>query len=266
MTGENGFTLGDLQAFLLVMFRLSGMVMLAPLFGGDVVPARVRAMLSFVLALLVFPLVAPSSPLPPALGVWVVAAAQELAVGMILGFAAALLFTAAQFAGQLVDQELGLTLANVIDPVSNEQVSVIGQFKMFLGMIVWLLIFGHHSVVQAACDSFSAVPVARGFFGNAAAAQVADTMVRDLFVSAFTLAAPCLVTLFLVTVAMAFLSRVVPEMNIFILGFSFRIIVGLLLLLATVGVFARSFAVQSEKQEGRLRELVETMRPEGERK
>lgn len=251
----------DLQAFLLVFFRVTGVIMLAPIFGGEAVPRRVRAMIAFVVAILVYPLVDRAGvAIAPNLGFYLSAVLLELSVGMILGFAASLVFTVAQFAGHLVDQEIGLSLANVIDPITNQQVSVIGQFKMFLGMIIWLLLSGHHFVIDATFECFRAVPLLSFTLSDAAALHIADAMMTDVFVSAFRLAAPAVVTLFLVTLAMAFMARVVPEMNIFILGFSLRIVVGLLVLLLVVGVFADMFAVQVERHEESVIELLERMK------
>jgi flagellar biosynthetic protein FliR len=90
---------------------------------------------------------------------------------------------------------------------------------------------------------------------------VADEMMRDLFSSAFRLAAPAVVTIFLVTLAMAFMARVVPEMNIFMMGFTLRIIIGLLVVMFAVGIFADMFVVHSERYEMHVYDLLERMRP-----
>ena len=155
-----GLGSGDLPVFLLAFFRVTGVMIPAPLFGSGVVPPMVKAFLSVVLAMLFFPLVGrPSMPVDPGLGFLAVAAAQELAVGLLIGFAAALLFAAVQAGGQLIDQELGLLSAGVFDPVTNEQVSIISQFKLFLAMVIYLLIDGHHLLLRAVGESFRAVPI-----------------------------------------------------------------------------------------------------------
>ena len=255
------FSMNDLQLFLLCMFRIGGVMSLAPLFGGEAIPARVRAMTTFVIAILFFPMFDhPDVLLPQNLGIFFTSVLLETGLGLMIGFSSRLLFTAAQFAGQMVDQELGLAMANIIDPVTNQQVSVIGEFKMFLGLIIWLLLFGHHFVIRATFDSFQAMPLFTFAFHGEPALFIADTMMRQMFVTAVTIAAPAVVTLFLVTIAMAFMARVVPEMNIFILGFSLRIMVGLLFLTLAVGVFANTFVRQSQKHEDQVRELMEVMR------
>ncbi|MHC4605406.1 MAG: flagellar biosynthetic protein FliR [Planctomycetota bacterium] len=255
----------DVQVFLLVFFRITGLMMTAPLFGGDTVPRRVRVLLSLVMAVLLFPLVDTSHVVVyPNLSFYFLTVLMELAVGLVLGFSAMLLFTAVQFAGQLVDQELGLSLANVIDPVTNQQISVVGRFKMFLGMVIWLLISGHHFVIDVTFRMFETVPVLGFAMREQWAMIVADEMMLTLFTSAFRLAAPAAITIFLVTLAMAFMARVVPEMNIFILGFTLRIVIGFMILMMAVGIFGDMFVVQSERHEAHMNELLQNMKaPDG---
>src|SRR5262249_43819388 len=154
-----------------------------------------------------------------------IAVLQELSVGLLIGFAASLLFAAVQAGGQLLDQELGLVVASVLDPVTNEPVSLLGQFKLLLAALVYLLIDGHHFLIRAVADSFRVVPMGGLRLGRGAAMHLSDTLPRDLFRIAVQIAAPSIVTLFLITIALAFMARTVPEMNLFVLGFPIRLAV-----------------------------------------
>jgi flagellar biosynthetic protein FliR len=250
----------DLPLFLLVFFRMAGLMVAAPLFGSAVIPPAAKAFLALVLAVLLFPLAGrPGAPPSADLGTLALAAAGETAVGLIIGFAAALLFAAAQYGGQLVDQEMGLMMANVVDPISNEMVSVVGQFKMFFSMIVWLLIDGHHFLLQAAAESFATIPPMGASLPDAAALHAADTMMGSLFRVAVQVAAPAAATLFLVTVATAFIARAVPEMNVFVLGFGLRMAVGLVALAVGTELFVRGFSGMSLEHGESVRKLMELM-------
>ncbi len=252
--------LNDWQLFLLVFFRVTGIMMLAPVFGSQMMPVTLKTFLSLVLAVLFFPLVPRGGVvIEPNLGAYVLAVGGELAVGGLIGFAAALIFAGVQFGGQLIDQELGLMMANVLDPISNEQISVIGQFKAFLAMIVYLLIDGHHFLISAASDSFRAVPLLGFSLTPGAAMHVSDALMRDLFRMAVQIAAPAMATLFLITIAMAFMARTVPEMNIFILGFSLRIAVGLAVLALGVGLFVCGFQNMSLHHDAAVGKLIGLM-------
>jgi flagellar biosynthetic protein FliR len=228
----------DVPVFLLAFFRVTGVVMLAPLFGSGVMAPNVRALLSLVLAVVFFPLVGrPETPIEPSLGVYAVAVLEELGLGLLLGFAASMVFAAVQFGGQIIDQELGVMMANILDPLTDEQISIIGQFKLFLATVVYLLLDGHHQLLRALADSFRTIPITGMRLSPGAVLHVSDTMMRDLFRIAVQIAAPSLVTLFLITVALAFMARTVPEMNIFVLGFSLRVGVGLVVLAVGIGIF-----------------------------
>lgn len=252
-----GLGSGDLPVFLLAFFRVTGVMIPAPLFGSGVVPPMVKAFLSVVLAVLFFPLVGrPAGPVETGLGFWAVASLQELGVGLLIGFAASLLFAAVQSGGQLIDQELGLLSASVFDPITNEQVSIIAQFKLFLATVIYLLIDGHHLLLRAVAESFRSIPIGWIRVGKGAAAHLSDTLLRDLFRMAVQIAAPSIVTMFLITIALAFMARTIPEMNVFVLGFSLRIAVGLAVVAVGVGVFAAGFGEAVRREGAGLHRLL----------
>ena len=227
----------DLPVLALVLFRVTGVVLVAPVLGSPSIPVMARVFLSVLLALVFFPIVrAGAAPAEFSTGAFAVAAAGELGIGLLIGFAASLLFAAVQLGGHLLDQELGILQANLLDPFSDVPISVMGQFKLLLATVVYLLLNGHHFLISALGDSFRAAPLA-----GAAAGQVADGMVLDLFRMAVQIAAPALVTLFLVTIALAFMARTVPEMNLFALSFPVRLGVGLLVVAVGVGLFRAVF-------------------------
>ena len=235
------FSINDLHAFILMFFRVAGLMMFAPLFGSQSIPPTVKIMFSLIMVFILYPIIKPTVNIPENAGYYIFAVVSEFAVGFIIGFSASLLFSALQFGGQIIDQEIGLGLANIIDPISNQQVSIIGQFKLLLGMIIYLSINGHFFVIDSMVNSFKTIPLLGLSLSNDVGLKVTDVMVGNMFVIAVKVAAPALVTLLLITIAMAFMARTVPEMNIFILGFSLRIIVGFLVLAFGIPAFAYVF-------------------------
>jgi len=255
-------TIADFSAaggpvFLLVLFRITGVMMLAPVFGSAMSPAPVKIFLSLVLALLFYPMVKErGAALPMDATLLTLAVASELAVGLLIGFAAALLFAGVQFGGHLIDQELGLQQANLLDPMLHEQISIMGQFKVLLATLVYLLINGHHLLISALSDSFRAVPLMGLRYSDGVALHLSDTLMRDVFRMGVEIAAPALVTLFLITIAMAFMARTAPEMNIFALSFSLRLAVGFVVIALGVGVFVAGFESRQMQQSLAVRTLV----------
>jgi len=255
------FSITQFHLFVLVLFRIGGLLLTAPILCSRNLPIQLKVGFAGLLSLLVVPMIDPvHGALPANLGVFLLAVLAESALGMILGFAASLLFAAVQLAGALMDQELGFSLANVIDPISNEQVSVLGQFKLLLATAVFLALDAHHVLVTAVVDSFRLVPLYGFRFTGTLAQRVGDGLVGDMFDIAVRLAAPTIVSMFLATLALGFLARAVPEMNVFILGFSARIGIGLAMILLGVGVFAAVFAGLAGGTGALLRDLTEAMR------
>jgi len=255
------FTLGQFLLFALVLFRTTGMLLTAPVIGSRNLPTQLKLGLAMMVALLILPLLGPAAAaLPKTPGALFLAALGETLVGMIIGFAASLLFAAVQLAGMLMDQELGLSLANVIDPLSNEQVSVIGQLKLLLATGIFLGLEGHHMLLGAVADSFAVVPVTGFHWSPALALRLGDELVGQTFDIAVRLAAPVVVTMLLTTIALGFLARAVPEMNIFIVGFSVRIVVGLVVILLAVGGFAAVFSGLAIETGAQMPQLVEAMK------
>jgi flagellar biosynthetic protein FliR len=248
---------GELPIFLMVFFRVTGVLLLAPVFGSQMPSPALKIFLSLALAVLFFPLVDRTGiAVPPDFILQVLAVTWEFAVGILIGFAAAMIFAAVQLGGHLIDRELGLLQANVMDPLFNEQIAIVGQFKLLLATAVWLLINGHHFLLSAVSDSFRTVPLQGAHFAEGVALHLSDTMMRDFFRMGVEIAAPTLVTLFLITIALAFMARTAPEMNLFSLGFSLRVMVGLLVLAVGVGFFVDGFEERHLRHAGALRKLV----------
>ncbi|MBI5359826.1 MAG: flagellar biosynthetic protein FliR [Planctomycetes bacterium] len=217
----------NILAYLLILFRISGIMLIAPFLGSRNIPAQVQIGLSMILAFIVAPVVDKSAlVMPGSLGLVAMAVLSELSIGLLIGFAATMLFSAVQLAGHFVDQEMGIGMANVIDPVSTEQVTIMGQFEFFLGLIVFILLNGHYLIIATVVHSFKDIPLMGFVFTDKLALQISDTMFVQMLILSVKLSAPIVVALLITTIAMGFLARTVPEMNIFIMGFALRLIVG----------------------------------------
>lgn len=222
--------------FVLVLTRMSGLFIIAPFFRGPSTPQRLKLLLALGLTVCVAPQLRGQGP--EALAVLsqpvsaTIALAAELTIGAAVGFLVALIVGAVQTAGYLISLDMGMTIANVLDPVSNLQTSILGQLKSSFAVLVMLLLDIHHHLIRVLTESFRWLPF--GWLGRvgvesavgAHLQEIAEEQGDLLFSTAVHMALPVTVTLLLVTVAMAFLARTVPEMNIFMLGFALRILIG----------------------------------------
>jgi flagellar biosynthetic protein FliR len=226
-----------LQTFLLVSFRAAGLFLISPVIGHVSIPPLIKAALAVILALLLIP-AASQTGLPEINSLWVLGllAAKEMLVGFIIGLFFAVLFVAVRMAGNIVGYQIGLIIANVLDPDSHSEISVVGEFWYVISILIFLAIEGHHALISAFGDSYKIVPVGTFNFTSSAA----DILIRFsalAFVIAIKIAAPVIVTLFLTEVALGVVARTLPQMNIFIVGIPLKIVVGFLILAAALPVF-----------------------------
>ncbi len=224
-------SLGQLQIFALMLARVSVLFVAAPFLGNARIPGFVKAGSALMLTLLLT-LANPSGAMPkPPTHVLGVAQAVlgEFFVGLVISYTAYLIFTAVQMAGQIVDIQIGYGLVNVLDPGGNQQVSILGQFYYLVALAFFLGLNGHHHLIRAMGDSFTAIPVGSflWFERAAEAGPLLSSFFTKLFVIAFQVAAPSVATLFLTNLSMGLLSRTMPQMNVFIVGLPLNVTVGL---------------------------------------
>jgi flagellar biosynthetic protein FliR len=221
-----------LIVFLLVLVRTSSIFLIAPVLGNANVPARTKVGLSFILAMIFTPFLM-NTPLtfdfqtPYGLAVAVL---QEIAIGVLIGFLAQILFAALQFAGQSVGMQMGYSMSNVFDPGSHAQVSVMAQLYLFIGVLVFLSLDGHHWLVIALQKSFTSVPLGT-FVLDERAIGLLISVSNELFWIALTLMAPVLGVLVLAELAMGIVARIMPQMNIFVASFPVKIGLGIITLI-----------------------------------
>jgi flagellar biosynthesis protein FliR len=147
-------------------------------------------------------------------------------IGIVIGFAAKIIFSGIQFAGEMIGVQIGFSIVNVIDPISSAQVSVISEFQYIVALLIYLAVDAHHTFIIAIADSYRFVsPFAYHFSGTLM--QHILVFSKELFVTAIKISAPVMAVLFFTNVALGVVARTVPQINIFIVGFPLQIAVGL---------------------------------------
>jgi flagellar biosynthetic protein FliR len=219
--------IADVHVFLLVFVRITAMVALLPIFGSQNVPVQMKAGFSIVLAIIFVPFVnVEAIAVPSSMLGFVVLLIKELFVGITIGFAASFLFVALQFAGRLVDRQMGFAMVQLIDPFTDAPTTTLGQLKILVFTILFLMLNGHYFMILAIETSFDKIPLLGASFPSGHLAYVLNSMVAGIFVSAMKLAAPVFVTLVLTSIALGVVARTVPQMNVFFVGLPLKISVG----------------------------------------
>ncbi|MBN1514801.1 MAG: flagellar biosynthetic protein FliR [Phycisphaerae bacterium] len=223
-----------LPGYALVLTRLGGLVLAAPMLGSDQIPRRLRALFAAAMALVLFPVLLPTIPASLTLQAALPGLAGELMIGVLMGLGLQLLFNTARLAGMVIGQQGGLSLAQSYDPLSNDQTTALGQVYYLVLFFVFLLAGGHRAMVRSLLDSFQAVPLMSFTLGEGHLGLLLD-LLRSSYLTAMRLAGPCLIALLMATLSMGFLSKTMPQLNILSVGFMVRV-------LLVMGVAAVSLA------------------------
>jgi flagellar biosynthesis protein FliR len=230
------FSEQQVAGFLLVLTRISPLFLLAPLFSSAMVPARARGVVAVALAIGIAPIAlnaGDGQQLP--LDLWVLGGllAKELLVGLAFSFALAALFAAVQVAGSLLDTLIGFSFGALIDPITGSNGGVLNQLYGLIGAMIFVVINGDAWVIQGLARTYEAVPLASSPDINTLV-QGAQLAFSGILGAAVQVAAPVMLAVLLTDVGFGLLSRVVPQLNIFAVGFPAKVTVGLVLVGATL--------------------------------
>jgi flagellar biosynthetic protein FliR len=252
--------MADISMFMLVLPRLGGVVATAPVFSSARFPALAKAGLAGVLAVLLLPVVPRPAAFPDGPLGLLALLASELLVGVTIGFAMTLVFTAIQVAGQIMDMELGFGIVNVIDPQYGTQMPLVGSFLQFLALLVFLFLDGHHLVLGGLLRSFQLVPVG----GAVVRAGLSEFLVRlfsAMFATAVKISLPVLAAGFLANLALGLVARTVPQMNVFVIGLPVKVVVGLFILAAALPLFVVVVRNLSDGMAAALMDVLSRLAP-----
>jgi len=213
----------------LIFLRISLLLMLLPVIGHKMVPATVKAGLVGLLTLLLFPVVSKYVPVIEADVVsFSFLAIQEMLLAAALGLLAQLIFTAAQFAGQMMSMQMGMAMANIFDPATSSQSAIVAQFVGILAILMWLASGAHHMFLLTLIESFSILPPGSSWSFHGW--EVITDAAAAMFVLSIKLMAPVLLLLFFVYVALGLIARAVPQVQVFFVSFPLSVGLGLLIL------------------------------------
>jgi flagellar biosynthetic protein FliR len=246
--------LSYVPVFVLVLFRVAGFMLFAPLFGSARIPKRVRTLIAVVLALGLTSSVMQPPNLPQDYLSLAMAIGGEICFGLAMGMILSFVFIAAQWAGEIIGQQLGFNIAETFDPQFGASSSMIGDMYYMMTLVIFLIIGGHRQMIRGVRDSFDTLPL----MSVAIDRSVFDLVVRMLETAtmlALRLAAPILVTMLIVDMTLGFLGKTMPQMNVMTMGLSIKALVGLCVLIIGVMLFSTPNVLQNG-----LNESIATVR------
>ncbi|MGA9874202.1 MAG: flagellar biosynthetic protein FliR [Solirubrobacteraceae bacterium] len=228
---------GELVGFILVLARVTPLFFVAPLFSSALIPPRVRGIIAVAIAIGLTPIAMhgqhmPSAPL--AIGELVI---EDMLVGLGFAFSLAVLMAAVESAGAMIDVVSGFSYGELVNPANGESAAVMARFYGLVGTLIFLVIGGDAWTLQGFGRTFRLVPLTSGPRISSLVGG-AEQVFAGVFVSALEIAGPVLVALLITDVAFGVVSRVVPQLNVFAVGFPVKVAVALLVVGASLPFMA----------------------------
>ncbi len=224
-------------AFAYPLVRILAFIAAAPRWSTAGIPRRTRV----ILGLCVTIALVPALPAMPAVspgsltGLWILA--QQMLIGIGMGFAARIVFSAVDMAGECIGAQMGLGFATSYDPLSSSQTPVISEFLSLIGLLLFLSLNGHLIYIATLAQSFYAIPVSANPLGAASWLNLVE-LGSKIFSAGLLLALPVVIALMITNIALAVLTRAAPQLNIFALGFPLTLTGGFVALAISMNYLA----------------------------
>ena len=254
-----GIPITDFIIVLMIFLRITAAFVAAPIFGHQAFPILPKLFLAFIIALIIFSTVDPLKiNVEPTLWWLSVNAVKEILSGLILGFSLNMVFYGISFAGSLIGFDMGLMLAEAFNPMEEVNSNVVGDMITVAAIVVFFLINGHHYLIRGLAYSFQVVPIGEFTF-NEPIYQLIIRYSASVFIIAAKIAAPILVSFFLVYIAEGIIARVIPNMQVFFVTQPLKIGVGFILLISVTPVYVYVIKNLLKEYEDNLFQLIKAM-------
>ena len=229
-----------LGAFIWPFFRILALVSSAPVLGNTSVPVRVKVGLAFVLTLVLAPILGTMPAVEPGSAIGLLILAQQIVIGVAIGFTMRIIFTAVEMAGNIAGMQMGLGFATFFDPQNAAQVPVVGQFLGLLATVLFLALNGHLYMIEVLAQSFQALPVMPPPF-SAAGWRALAGWGGEIFLAGLLLSMPIMAALLITNLALGIMTRAAPQLNVFSVGFPITLAAGFVVLAIALPYFVPLF-------------------------
>ncbi len=230
-----------LMMVILVFFRMTGMLMIIPIFGSRNVPTQIRLGLSIFLTLAAVPIASTAEVANSiTFDLFVYYMLMEFVTGFAIGLVTTMLLTFVYVAGTIIDRNIGFAMVSVMNATGDQQLPVTANLFYLLALMVFMTTDTHQMVIRAVMNSFEMIPLGTATFDFRIVYQLVHLLSSATEIG-FQLAAPFIIMVFISNVILGLLSKAMPGMNIFILGLPFKIFFGLALMSIMIPYLANIF-------------------------
>lgn len=230
---EAAFTQENLEYFLLILVRLASFIYIAPFFGNSNTPSRIKLALAIFVAIIMYSVLPRQALEYNSVAEYGLLILKEGIVGLLIGYSAFICSTIIAFTGKIIDLEIGMSMAQIFDPITNQTVSITGNLYSYFILMIMIATNMHIFLLKALVDSFTVIGLGGAVIGD----SLYDTMISFIssyMVIGFRIALPIFVASLILNCVLGILAKVAPQMNMFAVGIQIKIIVGLLIMFLTV--------------------------------
>ena len=249
----------DFTLILLIFIRIMSAFAATPIYSHTSIPGQVKVFISFIIAFIIFSITSPANVAVEFNAWWLFAMAiKEIVVGLIIGFSINLIFYGFNFAGTFIGFDMGLAMAQVMNPIEETNGNVVGQIIYFMALMIFFIIDGHHYIIRALSYSFQIIPLGE-FQAKEALFSLMIKYSAEVFIIAVKIASPILVSFFLIHVAEGVLARMIPQMQVFFVTQPLKIGIGFVLLGSILPIYFYVIKNLLGQFESKLYALVKAM-------
>jgi flagellar biosynthesis protein FliR len=227
-------SINNYEIFLLILVRITGFIYTAPFFSLKYVPMRVKTGLAiFLSAIIFFTLANQQLEYVGVIGYTILVVKEALA-GAVMGLFANIAYYIVNFSGQILDMQIGFSMVNELDPISNIQSTITANFYGYLVLIVMMITNLHHYFLKAMVDSFQVIGVGKVNL-NPQLYTIMSKFITDYFIIGFRIVLPVFAAILVVDTILGILAKIAPQLNMFVIGMQIKIFVGLIILILIIG-------------------------------
>ena len=235
------FSIYDLEFFLLVLVRVSCFVYICPFFNMKNTPRRVRIALSVFIAGLIFTSIDNVEPIIyRSVVTYAIYVLKEAIAGLLIGLSANICATVFTFAGAVADMETGLSMVQLMDPASQEQISITGGLYNYSYSMILIASGMYRYLLGALADTYVLIPVGHVNFNSEGLMKTAVVFLTDYILIGFRIILPIFATMMLLNAILGVMAKVSPQMNMFAIGIQLKVLTGLTVLFLTVGLMPKA--------------------------
>lgn len=236
-------TYSEFSVFTVILGRVAGIFAATPMFGGKAVPMRVKAGMTFVMTMVLYPVIRGQiPPLPPDSLSLMILVIRETLIGISLGLISQAIFAAVDFCGQMIGIQMGFSMVSLFDPTMGSQISIIAVFQALLATLLFMILGAHHIFIRSIVESYQLLPLGNWHMSGPLL-QFITSIVTGVFILGIKLSAPVLVALLATTIVLGIMARIFPQMNVFIISMPLNIGIGFLIIGASLMLFNHTLEI-----------------------